>query len=163
MSKFKAIIICGFPGVGKTSAEQRCRQAIDCESSGFHYIFDPTEVNAKNPAGVLKENPNWVKEYVDKLVELATDVRYHYVLASTHQEVRDELNARFIPYVVVVPDRSLKDEYLVRYVKRGDSAEFIMGIYEYWEDWLKAIDIEAPAVIHLKSGEYLADILPIPY
>lgn len=162
MSKFKAIIICGFPGVGKTTAEQRCRQAIDCESSGFQYRFDPTEVNAGSPAGVYKENQNWVEKYVDQLVELAMDVRYHYVFASTHQEVRDELCARFIPYVVVVPDRSLKDEYLSRYVMRGDSAEFIMGIYENWDDWLKAIDIEAPAVIHLKAGQVLSDILPIP-
>jgi len=37
-----------------------------------------------------------------------------------------------------------------------------MGIYEHWDDWLKAIDIEAPAVIHLKAGQVLSDILPIP-
>lgn len=153
MGKFKAIIICGFPGVGKTSAEQRYRGAIDCESSGFHYPFDGKEE---------KENPDWVRHYVDKLVELAMDVRYHYVFASCHQKVRDELNARFIPYIVVAPDRDLKDEYLSRYVRRGDSAEFIMAIYENWDDWLKVIDLEAPAVIHLKTGQMVSDMLPIP-
>jgi len=161
MSKFKAIIICGFPGIGKTTAEQRCRQAIDCESSGFQYRFDPTAVNAESPAGDYKKK-NWVKKYVDTLVELAMDVRYHYVFASTHQEVRDELDARSVPYVVVVPERSLKDEYLSRYVRRGDSAEFITGISDHWAEWLEEIEENAPAVIHLKAGQVLADLLPIP-
>ena len=162
MSELKAIIICGFPGIGKTTAEQRCRQAIDCESSGFQYCFDPTEVNAANPVGVYKKKPNWVHEYVDKLVELAMDVRYHFVFASTHQEVRDELDARSVSYIVVVPERSLKDEYLSRYVRRGDSADFIIGIFEHWGEWLEEIEKNAPAVIHLKAGQVLADLLPIP-
>lgn len=162
MNKFNAIIICGFAGIGKTTAEQRCRQTIDCESSSFHYAFDPTEVNGENPHGVFKENQNWVSEYVDKLVELAMDARYHYVFASCHKEVRDELAARFLPYICVVPDRNLKDEYLARYVMRGDSAEFIIGMYEHWDERLEKIEKNAPAVIHLKAGQVLADLLPIP-
>lgn len=61
----KALIICGFPGIGKSTAEQAYREAIDCESSAFHYVIDHTVVNANFPAGVEKENPHWVQEYVD--------------------------------------------------------------------------------------------------
>ena len=159
----KKLIICGFPGVGKSAAANRCMGACDCESTSFHYYFDPTEVNAKHPFGTEKENGEWVKNYVDYIVTAAEEnSKYQYILISSHEEVRNELIKRFVPYVVVVPEKSLKDEYLARYVKRGDRAEFIMNIYECWDEWLDAIDKDAPAVIHLKAGQFLSDILPIP-
>lgn len=150
----KGIIICGFPGIGKTSAESVCREAIDCESSGFHYIFDPT--------GVEKENPNWVSEYVNFIEKCAKDGKYRFVLASTHLKVREELDMRMIPYIVVVPRKNLKDEYLARYVKRGDCAEFIIEVSESWNEWLDEVEENAPAIIHLETGQVLSDILPIP-
>lgn len=158
----KGIIICGFPGIGKTTAESVCREAIDCESSGFHYIFDPTEVNAKNPYGVRKENPNWVSEYVNFIERCTKNDKYRFVLASTHLKVREELDTRMIPYIVCVPTIELKDEYLARYVKRGDSAEFIIEVSKRWSEWLNEIEANAPAIVHLKAGQVLSDILPIP-
>lgn len=158
----KALIICGFPGIGKTTAERVYREAIDCDSSGFHYIFDPTEVNAENPFCMEKENPNWVSEYVDHILACAKDGIYQFVLASSHKEVREELDKRFAAYICVVPDRSLKDEYLSRYVKRGDCAEFIINVSESWDEWLDEIEANAPAIVHLKAGQVLADLLPIP-
>lgn len=158
----KGTIICGFPGIGKTTAESVCREVIDCESSGFHYIFDPTEASAKNPGGVEKVNPNWVSEYVNFIEKCAKDGKYRFVLASTHLKVREELDMRMIPYIVVVPERCLKDEYLARYVKRGDCAEFIIEVSESWAEWLDEIEQNAPAVVHLKAGHVLSDILPIP-
>ena len=158
----KALIICGFPGIGKSTAEQAYRDAIDCESSAFHYVIDHNVVNANFPAGVKKENPNWAQEYVDFVEKCAKDGKYRYVLASSHLEVREELDMRTIPYVVVVPEAGIKDEYLQRYVKRGDCAEFIIKVSESWDEWLNEIEQNAPAVIHLKAGKVLSDILPIP-
>lgn len=158
----KAIIICGFPGIGKSTAEQAYREAIDCESSAFHYVIDHTEVNANFPAGVIKENRNWVQEYVDFIEKCAKDGEYRYIFASSHLKVREELDMREIPYIVVVPELGIKDEYLQRYVKRGDCAEFIVTVSENWDEWLNEIEQTAPVVIHLKSGEVLSDILPIP-
>lgn len=153
----KGLIISGFPGIGKTTAERVYRESIDCESTPFHYVFEPS-----CPDGVEKENPNWVKEYVDFIEKSAKDGKYNFIFISSHLKVREELDMRMIPYIVVAPEKCLKDEYLARYVKRGDCAEFIIEVSESWDEWLEEIEHDAPAVIHLKSGQVLADILPIP-
>ena len=154
------IIICGFPGVGKTTAERVCLEAIDCESSAFHWNFDPTEVNEEYPAGVIKENTQWVSRYIEHILECANSGKYQYVLVSSHREVREALDMRSVPYVVVVPKIGLIDEYLARYVERGDCAEFIIKVYENWGKWINDIEENAPAVIHLSAGQTLASILP---
>lgn len=158
----KGLVISGFPGIGKSTAESVYRESIDCESTPFHYVFDPNTVNALFPYGVEKENPNWVKEYVDFIEKSAKDGKYQFIFISSHLKVREELDMRMIPYIVVVPEKCLKDEYLARYVKRGDCAEFIIEVSESWDEWLEEIECNAPAVIHLKSGQVLSDILPIP-
>lgn len=152
----KGLIISGFPGIGKSTAESVYRESIDCESTQFHYVFDPS-----CPYGENKENSNWVKEYVDFIEKSAKDGKYNFIFISSHLKVREELDNRMIPYIVVVPEKCLKDEYLARYVKRGDCAEFIIEVSESWDEWLEEIERNAPAVIHLKSGQVLSDILPI--
>ena len=153
----KGLIISGFPGIGKTTAERVCRESIDCESTPFHYAFDPN-----SQFGVEKENSNWVTEYVDFIENSAKDGKYNFIFISSHLKVREELDMRMIPYIVVVPRKELKDEYLTRYVKRGDCAEFIIEVSESWNEWLDEIEKNAPAIVHLEAGQVLSDILPIP-
>ena len=161
MKKLKGIIICGFPGVGKSYAAQRSTDITDAESSAFHYPTDWENINEPEKMRTT-EDPDWVKKYVDHLVDMASQYGYRYVLASTHDEVIAELNSRFVPYVVVAPDRSLKDEYLGRYLKRGSDADFIINLNENWDEWLDQIERYSSAVIHLKAGQTISDILPIP-
>lgn len=150
--KIKRLIICGFPGVGKTSAERKSREVVDCESTAFHYSFEPGKPD--------KENPDWVSKYVDHIENLASHGDYQYVLVSSHLQVREEMEKRCIPYICVVPKSSLRNEYLVRYVKRGDSAHFIQRIYDHWSEWLEEINRHGAPVIHLAEGQNISDILP---
>lgn len=160
MKKIKGIIICGFPGVGKSYAAKMSNDIADVESSAFHYPTDWENINEPEKMRNL-EDPEWVKKYVDHIVDMASHYGYPYILVSSHREVREELTARFIPHVVVVPDKSLKDEYLGRYLKRGSDAEFIINMFEGWDEYLDDIEKCSLAVIHLKAGQTISEILPI--
>lgn len=151
-NNIKSLIICGFPGVGKTVAERKSREVVDCESTAFHYSFEPGKPD--------KENPDWVSKYVDHIENLASQGDYQYVLVSSHLEVRNEMDMRGIPYVCVVPYQRLLNEYLARYVKRGNSATFIKTVYDNWGKWLAEIDAHGAPVIHLAEGQNISDMIP---
>lgn len=149
----KSTIVCGFPGVGKTTAEAKSRCVEDLESSGFQFLFDPET----GPTDIRV--PEWVPKYVD-FIEQRAEVFAGCLLVSCHKEVREELRRRGIPFVVVVPEHAAKDEYMARYLKRGNSALFIAKIYDNWNRWLVEIDQEPEPVIHLGVNQNIIDVLP---
>ena len=146
----KGLIICGFPGTGKTTAAQRSKDVVDLESSGFQWDF------SQDPPA---RREDWPRNYIQAIKE-ATE-HFSYVLASTHEDVRLELKAADLPYVIVLPNLDLKNEYLIRYVIRGDNAEFIKRVYDNWEPWLFGLGLEGAPVIKLDSGQTISDILPM--
>lgn len=155
MKKITGLIICGFPGVGKSTAAQKMyRDVIDVESSGFRWKRDEDGFPTRN------ENENWVSDYVDYIEDLASKYGYSYVFVSTHKKVREELENRRIPYIVVVPNKELRDDYLLRYLRRGDKLSFIETVYHNWCVWLDEIEESDAVVIHLGVGQSLANILP---
>lgn len=160
MKEIKGLIICGFPGVGKSYAEQLSNDIADCESNAFHFPVDWEHINEPEKMEV-KEDKNWVNKYVDHIEDMASQYGKPYVLVSSHVEVRTEMDVRGIKYIIAVPKKELKDEYLSRYVKRGSQVSFIEKMYFYWEEWLDEIENCGMPVIHLSSGQYIADILPI--
>jgi len=145
-------VICGFPGIGKSTAEMAGRIAVDMESTSYHFIFDETGKH---------DNPRWPGNYVDVIEEMARNGAESYILVSTHREVRDELTMRGIDYVIVMPQWNLKDEYLARYLYRGSPAHFISEMSDNWERDMKSLSDDGAPVIMLTSGMYLTDILPI--
>lgn len=161
MKEIKGHIICGFPGVGKSAAARMCRDIQDIESTEFHWPTDWENINEPEKMR-YEENPNWVSDYVDHIADMASQYGYSYNLISCHEKVREEMDARSIPYIIVVPSKDLKDEYLARYLKRGDSFNFINQIDTHWDEWLSEIDECGMPTIHLKAGQYISDVLPIP-
>jgi hypothetical protein len=147
----KAIIICGFPGVGKTTVANNRRNILDAESSAFSWIFNPKETDAR------KRNPAFPHNYVAFLLENAGE--YDYILSSSHSAVRDDLKAVGAPYIIVAPRRELKNEYLVRYLRRGSDIEFIELLNEKWDEFLTDIENDGAPVIWLDSYSGLADLL----
>lgn len=152
--KINGIIICGYPGIGKSTAASNKMNIVDAESRAYSHDFDPDTC-------AETKNESFPGNYVDALEKLASKINgYEYILASCHKEVRDELDKRGLPYIVVMPHLNCKDEYLQRYIKRGDSAEFIGEMYWHWEKWHDEIDNSGCPVIHLMKGQNLSDILP---
>ena len=145
----KTIIVCGFPGVGKTlAASWAAGVVIDCDSSRFHYTSEG------------EERVGWVKQYVDQIESLAKKGEYTVVLTSTHAQVLNELDNRGLDYIIVLPRRDCKDEYLGRYLKRGSDFDFVEDRFWTWDTFLDQLEERAVPQIHLGPGQYIADILP---
>ena len=157
------VIIAGFPGVGKSHAENIRKDVIDLESSRFHYVE-----NAEKRE--MEESPSWPRNYLDEIETLYSESYRKIILVSTHRDVIEGLVFRGLPFLVVAPDRTQKNEYLVRYLRRGSSVYFIRSMWGNWDNYIDSIKQGVfrnpnnsgyyPTVIWLSSGEYLTDVLP---
>lgn len=137
-----AIIICGFSGIGKSSMAQVYNNFIDLESSGY-------------------KTKDFPKNYIDEVERIIQEDNdgISYILLSCHAEVRAELQSRGIKYILVTPYRESKNEYLKRWLKRGNDINFISKMDENWNDMIISCHKDNSPHIYLKENEYLSDIL----
>ena len=168
--KIKGMIISAFPGTGKTTAAGLMKEAVDLESTPFKFPVDWV-----NGTTATEEAEGWVEKYVDQITLMASECGYDFVFVSSHQEVRKELRKREIPFISVIPQTDLRDEYMIRYISRGNDMEFLRNIYDNWYAWLNEYDEEIfkvifeegahpqEIVVRLKSGQYVSDLLPLSY
>ena len=146
-------IICGFSGIGKSTAEQKSRRILDFESLGYSNIFEN--------GFVVSRNKDFPKNYIDKLEELMKNDEAHYYLLSCHEDVRNELKARGLKYIIVLPHMEYKNEYLKRWLKRGSDIDFITQMDKRWEVMINSCVKDTAPKIYLEEHEYLSDILII--
>lgn len=146
-------IICGFSGIGKSTAEQKNRRILDFESSGYSNVFE----NGFR----VDRNKDFPKNYIDRLEKLIENNEADYYLLSCHKEVRDELKARGLKYIIVMPYLGCKNEYMKRWFRRGSDIDFITKMNERWDEMIEScVNDEAPK-IYLDEHDYLSDILTI--
>jgi len=137
-------VVCGFPGVGKSSACKVNPGWHDSDSSKF----------SKLPTG--ERHPEWPGNYIEHIRGL-TGV----ALVSTHKEVRDALAEAGIPFAVVYPVHDdARGEYLRRYMDRGSPQGFIDRLCANWDNWIQEMLEESRAVRRflLMAGQYLQDV-----
>lgn len=131
----RSLIICGFPGIGKTFLSKLC-DIVDSDSSKFK-----------------SDHKGYIK-HLRKLYDQG-----QVVLSSTHEDVIRGLLDLDLNILLVYPDISLKPEYFKRYVDRGSDGPFISLLMDNWDSWIKTLsDYECPQVI-LKSNEHLNDVV----
>lgn len=147
------IIICGFSGVGKSTAEQKHKNVFDFESSAYSHIFEPPMIGEKNK--------NFPRNYIDAVVGHMEEHYNCVYLLSCHKEVRDELKNRGIDYIIVMPDSDCKNEYLKRWLRRGSSVEFITSMASRWMEMIRSCEDDTAPRIILGENEYINDVLPI--
>lgn len=152
----KAMIICGFPGVGKSCAANNRTNILDAESSAFSWNWNPEnlekgrERNPEFPGNYIR----YIKENIDK---------YDVILVSTHKVVREALMAEGVQYIIVVPFHNMlvKNEYMIRYLQRGSDIDFIESLYNEWDDFIGEIANDEAPKIYLGEGQYLSDVLGV--
>ena len=139
-NKIKGLIVCGYPGVGKSSIAG-WNNCIDLESSWFSYD--------KNGNRIYPDE-EWVEEYCSMAINLAS--QGFTVLLSTHQAVINQLReVKWILYrdrvrvVIFVPRSDMKKAWVERLVNRYiesdqdvDLRAFVGGI-QYWESKMATI------------------------
>lgn len=118
------MIICGFPGVGKTMMAKFSRW-VDLESTPFSY------------------RGQWL--LYAEVARHMSDNGYT-VMVSTHTEILEALEQIEARYTVVIPPITDKDTYLRRYDLRGNTDDFIQHLAENWQRWITAI-IENPTML----------------
>ena len=150
-----SIIICGFSGIGKSTAEQKNKRILDFESSGYSNIFE----NGFR----LGRNKDFPKNYIDKLEELMERDEADYYLLSCHEEVRNELKTRNLKYIIVMPYMEHKNEYMKRWFKRGSDIDFITKMNKCWNEMINSCVRDIAPKIYLDEHEYLSDLLMMNY
>ncbi len=115
-----AIIIAGFPGAGKTYFyENTPKKVLDSDSSKF-------------------DKSNFPNNYIENIKMNIEN--FDIILVSTHKEVRDALVKNKLPFYLVYPELTSKDEFLKKYKERGNSKEFIKKIDKNWHKWINDLD-----------------------
>ena len=140
----KAIIISGFPGIGKTYYVEKYG-GHDSDSSQFSWIR-PGE-----------RHPDWPQNYIEHIQKLNG-----VILVSSHKEVRDALAASHMSFWLCFPRVACRDEYLERYRCRGSSEAFLTLLERNWDDWIDEMYMEkrCDRRMVLANGEFLSNLLP---
>lgn len=143
---------CGFPGVGKSTAAGDRESVIDLETTPFHLDENGNEVK------------DWVKKYFESIDDIEQKKTNKTVLLSTHKFVIMGMRVREIPFVVVAPEREAKNDYLIRYIRRGSPIAFVLKMNEKWDEYMDDIDTiekQGVCVVRLKKDEGISDIIPL--
>ncbi len=144
-----AIIISGFTGIGKTSFANSFKdqfRILDLEPNSF----------SGRTCGIVNED--FPKNYIDFVCENID--KYDYILISAQDSVVKLLNEKQIPYYTIMPEKSLKIEYMKRITQRKSPQWFIDLIDNKWDEFVQmSCDNPNPKKIFLGPGQFLTDVI----
>ncbi|EFZ02007.1 hypothetical protein X797_004652 [Metarhizium robertsii] len=144
----KGLMICGFPGIGKSElADQPLLvpyyTIVELHSSKY----------LKDKYG--NDNANFVADYCGKLSDACR--RNTIVLASTHHEVLSQLYDQSEPMVFIYPFRSEKDKWIARLQSRGASEDLVNLVRDDWDALMDDFTRWGYFSYNLRSDEYLLE------
>lgn len=157
-----ALVISGFPGIGKTYACQELKRSLknvlDSDSSTFSWDRQPNGEIKLGKDGQKLRHPNFPNNYIEHI--RAHLGKADIIFVSSHDNIRDALNKALIPHALVYPAYEMKDEMVQRYMLRGSGSGFVDLIRNNWDAFINGMKRdECPNKIELKPGQYLSDIL----
>lgn len=149
--KIKTKIISGFPGIGKSylfeNQDKYGLTVLDSDSSNFSWKSE----------GIRE--PSFPDNYISHIID-NTDMA-DIILVSSHDVVRKALKEAGLRYEIVYPHIDNKDEYIQRYINRGNNGAFVSLLTTNWEDWIKQIQVDSYPIHHvLPANYYLEHLLP---
>ena len=147
-------VVSGFPGIEKTTLFDNGTRflLLDSDSSTFSWA-DPVK---------RIRNPEWPQNYLRHILQNIGKVDEIFV--SSHAEVRTALVDAGIKFTLVYPGLEMKEEYVQRYVSRGNAPAFVTLLQENYDAWItELMQQEGCTHIVLKPGQYLSDVLFIDW
>lgn len=147
----ESIVIACFPGVGAKELYDK----LGPERVSLNKI-EPFYTTI-NENGSKIDNPNFAKDYVEHIQSLiGID---ETILVSAHPVVLKELIDAKVGFVLVYPDRSLKDEYMERYKQAGEDEEFLGIMNDNWNRFIDDMEHAENVVTYRLAGPnlYLED------
>ena len=107
---------------------------LDSDSSLFSWVYD--EAGNKTD----QRNPDFPNNYIQHIKEhLHTE---DVIFVSSHKIVREALEKEKIPYILIYPSISSKDEWVRRFKERGNDEKFIKFQEDHWEEFIDDMDKE---------------------
>ena len=150
------IVIYAFPGTGKTHyCKDLKNNSIELRSEDFHWIDSDKSEYLKGKYS--KENPDWPNNYLIALKEAIKKYKYVFITHSGSIICESEN----IPYYMIFPLSSLKEEYIKRFIERKNNKEFINNMKSNFEKYILSCyeNKYAQKKIILKNNEYVTDAL----
>lgn len=154
----KAVVLAGFPGVGKSTIFKKGHNdkvILDSDSSNFSWVWNLGHTRRSNVRDL-----NFPQNYIDHIKDNLN--KADIIFVSTHTEVLDALVKNDVDFSIVYPSKDRKEEFMELYKKRGNDEGFLKTLNNNFENWIQGlIDYPIPDYkkIELKSGEFISDIL----
>ena len=139
----ETLVVSAFPGCGKSHLFRNKgeKKILDSDSS----TFDKSQF----PQNYIEH----IKSNIDEV-----DI----ILVSSHKEVRDALVNEGIDFTLVYPRKDIKDEYIQRYIDRGNDGKFVELLKQNWDNWTDELENqEGCEKIELESGQYLSNVIEL--
>jgi len=145
---YDRMLCAAFPGTGKSyycsngNWSQYVPDGFCCDSDSSKF-----------------DKSNFPQNYIEHIKQRIAD-GYARIFISSHKEVRDALVENELDFTLIYPDKSLKQEYIDRYIERGDSDQFITLLEKNWENWIDECKAQTGCKhIVLSSGQFIADVV----
>ena len=140
-SAVDTLVVSAFPGCGKSHLfrNKGVMKILDSDSSTF-------------------DKSQFPENYINHIKSNIGDA--DIILVSSHKEVRDALQNQGINFTLVYPKKDIKDEYIQRYIDRGNDGKFVELLKQNWENWVGELNQQSGCEkIKLDSGQYLSDVI----
>ena len=157
----KTKIIAAYPACGKSYFTENIKDyfdedilvVLDSDSSQFSWIYEDGEKTDKR-------NPDFPQNYIKHIKDNIG--KADVIFVSSHEIVRKALGKNNIKFTLVVPKKNCLNEWMIRYINRGNDNEFIDVQINNWDKWLNEIDEEKGTyskLIKLEQHQYIADVI----
>lgn len=156
------MIIAAYAGTGKSFfARKYPNEAIDLCSMPYTWLLADSsggEYEGGKGAKYLLSNPAYPDNYIAAILD--AQKKYKYVLIPSNIWLLMTLELEYdLPIILCYPAIDLKDEYVKRYIQRGNSSEFIGIFAGDWENRIHNLTVNADCSrIVLNSGMFLTDV-----
>ena len=156
------MIIAAYAGCGKSTFASMNGSALDFFCVPYKYYLDGDadrgEAGKANPDNDMR--PDWPENYISAIKSVMD--KYEYVLIPSDFRVLALLKDERIDYTLVYPCRDAREEYLKRYVKRGNSDYFLSVFYERWDRFMDGLEADSFGKhIVLQPHQFLSDVIEI--
>lgn len=157
------MVIAAYAGCGKTYFAEHIYDAIDLVSIPYKYqlpdgMISDTEAEQAKACLDYELRAEWPGNYAKAVRNYYH--RYKYVIIPPVQRVLSELQRVDIPYILCFPEDDAREEYLQRYLNRGNTEEFINIFIGCWERFMQYnISDNYGDKIIMPKGTYLTDYI----
>ena len=150
-----SIIVSAFAGTGKTFL------AVNQKKYGIRILdLDPEPFMWLEGKNGPRRNPNYIRDYIDKLHEMVESKDYDIIFVSYLQPIRAAMTREGFIFWTIFPTDGLAAEYAMRLVRSGRSQDVAGAMIDNWNSYMEEVKTKTYMgfrQIILGKGEYMTD------